>query len=79
MSRLLDKLREHERTTRTVCRVISVLAFALGVAAVVFEWWLTGAAAIAVLVVSCPCGHMLVSSAPMIAALAVSTDRKSVV
>ena len=31
--------------------------------------------AIAVLVVSCPCGHMLVSSAPMIAALAVSTKR----
>ena len=32
-------------------------------------------ALIAVLVVSCPCGHMLVSSAPMIAALAVSTKR----
>lgn len=31
--------------------------------------------AIAVLVVSCPCEHMLVSSAPMIAALAVSTKR----
>ena len=31
--------------------------------------------AIALLVVSCPCGHMLVSSAPMIAALAVSTRR----
>ena len=31
--------------------------------------------AIAVLVVSCPCGHMLGSSAPMIAALAVSTKR----
>ena len=31
--------------------------------------------AIAVLVVSCPCGHMLVSSAPMIAARAVSTKR----
>ena len=31
--------------------------------------------AIAVLVVSCPCGHMLVSSAPMIATLAVSTKR----
>ncbi len=30
---------------------------------------------IAVLVVSCPCGHMLVSSAPMIAALAASTRR----
>lgn len=31
--------------------------------------------AIAVLVVSCPCGHMLVSSAPMIAALAAATKR----
>lgn len=31
--------------------------------------------AISILVVSCPCGHMLVSSAPMIAALAVSTKR----
>lgn len=30
---------------------------------------------IAVLVVSCPCGHMLVSSAPMIAALAAATKR----
>lgn len=32
-------------------------------------------AAIAILVVSCPCGQMLVSSAPMIAALAASTKR----
>ena len=31
--------------------------------------------AIAILVVSCPCGQMLVSSAPMIAALSVSTKR----
>lgn len=31
--------------------------------------------AISILVVSCPCGHMLISSAPMIAALAVSTKR----
>ena len=31
--------------------------------------------AIAILVVSCPCGYMLVSSAPMIAALSVSTKR----
>ncbi len=31
--------------------------------------------AISILVVSCPCGHMLVSSAPMIAALAVTTKR----
>ncbi|MBE6580270.1 MAG: cation-translocating P-type ATPase [Ruminococcaceae bacterium] len=33
------------------------------------------AKAIAILVVSCPCGQMLVSSAPMIAALSVSTKR----
>ncbi len=33
------------------------------------------ATAIAVLVVSCPCGQMLVSSAPMIAALSVATKR----
>ena len=33
------------------------------------------AKAIAVLVVSCPCGQMLVSSAPMIAALSVATKR----
>ena len=32
-------------------------------------------AAIAILVVSCPCGQMLVSSAPMIAALSVATRR----
>jgi Cd2+/Zn2+-exporting ATPase/Cu+-exporting ATPase len=31
--------------------------------------------AIAILVVSCPCGQMLVSSAPMIAALSVATKR----
>lgn len=36
-------------------------------------------AAIAILVVSCPCGQMLVSSAPMIAALAVSTRRGVVI
>ena len=34
MQRLFDKLRAHERTTRLVCRVISVAAFALGVASV---------------------------------------------
>jgi len=31
--------------------------------------------AVAILVVSCPCGHMLVNSAPMIAALSVATKR----
>lgn len=52
MQRLFDKLRAHERTTRLVCRVISVAAFALGAASVAFEWWITGAAAIAVLAVT---------------------------
>ena len=52
MQSLMDKLRAHARVTRTVCRVISVIAFAAGVAAVVFEWWLAGAAAIAVLAVT---------------------------
>ena len=49
MKALMDKLRGHERAVRTVCRVISVLAFAAGAAAVMFEWWFAGAAAIAVL------------------------------
>ena len=52
MQRLFDKLRAHERTTRLACRVISVAAFALGAASVAFEWWITGAAAIAVLAVT---------------------------
>ena len=48
----MDRLRAHARAVRAACRVISVLAFALGVAAVVFEWWFVGAAAIAVLAVT---------------------------
>ena len=52
MGGIVEKLRAHARAVRTACRVITVLAFALGVAAVVFEWWLTGAAAIAVLAVT---------------------------
>ena len=52
MKALMDKLRGHERAVRTACRVISVLAFAAGAAAVMFEWWFAGAAAIAVLAVT---------------------------
>ncbi len=48
-----------------------VLAIAGAVALVQAEV----SAAIAILVVSCPCGQMLVSSAPMIAALSVATKR----
>ena len=52
MQKLFDKLRAREAVTRRVCRVISVAAFALGAASVAFEWWITGAAAIAVLAVT---------------------------
>lgn len=48
-----------------------VLAIAAGVALVTSDI----TKAIAILVVSCPCGQMLVSSAPMIAALSAATKR----
>ena len=50
MQKLFDKLRAREAVTRRVCRVISVAAFVLGVASVVFEWWIAGAAAITALI-----------------------------
>lgn len=52
MQKLMDKLRAHERTVRLTCRVISVAAFVVGVAGVMFDWWLVAAAAIAVLLVT---------------------------
>lgn len=48
-----------------------ILAAAAAVALVTSD----ASKAIAILVVSCPCGHMLVSSAPMIAALSAATRR----
>ena len=51
------------------------IPFALTVAALTVLLTRNIGNAIAVLVVSCPCGHMLVSSAPMIAALAAATRR----
>ena len=51
------------------------IPFALSVAALAALLTREVGNAIAVLVVSCPCGHMLVSSAPMIAALAAATKR----
>ena len=51
------------------------IPFVLAVAAAVALVGRDISKAIAILVVSCPCGYMLVSSAPMIAALSVSTKR----
>lgn len=60
-SRLIDRFMQYY--------IPLVLAIAAGVALVSADI----SKAIAILVVSCPCGQMLVSSAPMIAALSVAT------
>ncbi len=52
MQRLTELLAAHGRAVRIACRVISVLAFVLGAAAVLNDWWIAGAAAIAVLAVT---------------------------
>lgn len=79
-SKILKLLEESEKIQVPEARLVDrfmyyyiplVLAIAAAVALV------TGnvSNAISILVVSCPCGHMLISSAPMIAALAVCTKR----
>ena len=79
-AKILDLLEESEKIQVPEARIVDrfmyyyipvVLAIAAAVALA------TGKVsnAISILVVSCPCGHMLISSAPMIAALAVSTKR----
>lgn len=82
-SHILSFLEKAERISVPESRIIDrfmryyipfVLAIAGGVA--LFTGDLTKA--IAILVVSCPCGQMLVSSAPMIASLSVAT-RKGIV
>lgn len=60
-SRLIDRFMQYY--------IPFVLAIAAGVALITADI----TKAIAILVVSCPCGQMLVSSAPMIAALSVAT------
>ncbi len=79
-SRILQLLEQSENISIPEARLIDrflagYIPFVLGVAAAVSL--ITGeiSQAIAILVVSCPCGQMLVSSAPMIAALSAATKR----
>ena len=79
-SKILQLLENSENISAPESRILDrflgyYIPFVLGVAAVVALISRDVAQAIAVLVVSCPCGQMLVSSAPMIAALSVATKR----
>ena len=79
-SNILTMLEEAENISIPESRLIDrfmryyipfVLALAAGVALITSDL----SKAIAILVVSCPCGQMLVSSAPMIASLSTATKR----
>lgn len=79
-SKILQLLEQSESISIPESRLIDrflagYIPFVLGIAAAVSL--ITGdiSQAIAILVVSCPCGQMLVSSAPMIAALSAATKR----
>ena len=77
-SKILKLLEESENISVPESRLIDrfmqyYIPFALAVAAAVALITADISKAIAILVVSCPCGQMLVSSAPMIAALSVAT------
>jgi len=79
-SKILQLLEQSENISVPESRIIDrflgyYIPFVLAVAAAVAL--ITGdvSQAVAILVVSCPCGQMLVSSAPMIAALSAATKR----
>jgi len=79
-SKILNLLEEAEGISTPESRLIDrfmkyYIPFILVVAAAVALFTSDISKAIAILVVSCPCGHMLVSSAPMIAALSVAIKR----
>lgn len=79
-TKIVGLLEEAQKITVPEIRVVDrfmhyYIPFSLTVAALTALLSRNISYAIAVLVVSCPCGHMLVSSAPMIAALAVATKR----
>ena len=79
-TKIVTLLEEAQKITVPEIRVVDrfmhyYIPFALTVTALTALLSRNMSYAIAVLVVSCPCGHMLVSSAPMIAALSVATRR----
>lgn len=79
-SKILDMLEKSESISIPESRLVDrfmqyYIPLILTIAAAVALIQSNISSAIAILVVSCPCGQMLVSSAPMIAALAASTKR----
>lgn len=79
-SQILSLLEKSESISIPESRLIDrfmmyYIPFVLSVAAAVALITRDASKAIAILVVSCPCGQMLVSSAPMIAALSAATKR----
>jgi len=79
-SKILQLLEQSESISIPESRLIDrflayYIPFVLAVAAAVALITADISQAIAILVVSCPCGQMLVSSAPMIAALSAATKR----
>ena len=79
-SKILNLLEEAENISTPESRLIDrfmkyYIPFVLVVAVAVAMFSSDISKAIAILVVSCPCGQMLVSSAPMIAALSVAIKR----
>ncbi len=83
-SHILSFLEKAERISVPESRIIDrfmryYIPFVLAIAGAVALFTGDLSKAIAILVVSCPCGQMLVSSAPMIAALSVATRRGIVI
>ena len=79
-SKILSMLEKSENITNSDTSIMNkflkyYIPFVLAVAAISGFVTKNVNVFIAVLVSSCPCGHMLVSSAPMIAALSVATKR----
>ena len=79
-SHILSFLEKTERISAPETRIVDrfmryYIPFVLAVAGAVAIFTSDLSKAIAILVVSCPCGQMLVSSAPMIAVLSVATKR----
>ena len=78
--KIVTMLEESEKGATAESRMVDrfmayYIPLSLIVATLVWLFTMRIDRAVAILVVSCPCGHMLVSSAPMIAALSIATKR----